>query len=528
MNNNYTVNSQFQYNTNYRFGDGNVYSPKLQRTAIISGWPWITWDSAELQDNKYPIYLAGLSVLQPIHGTALANKIALMQGDALYADTTDEYKRVIVESLIQKFNLKELWDRIVTDFETFNGFSFTVRYNKKGYICGLDHIDFGDVRLAREGWDDKYNRCFYISADWANIYYPATTQNDEQIKKPEGTNFPRKWHGYNPDKFDVNVAENDQYNTSYAQIYWYSNYTPQNKFYPIAPYAPAIQYIQLEWELSQFHRASVQNGFSPSAIVQMVDDSLAQVQEPYTDRRILDINGNVIENPEWIAYDRKRYVLDGIRNSFTGANNANKIITQIVSNKDQFANITTFNNSLDNNIMSNLTELTTQKVISAHQLTSPVIAGQSGGQQLGGNQNEIIAAIAMFEDLYVLPRRQRLLKALNDMLNRVLPGLNLGCINVKDTHQVALMLTDAAQREVLTTNERRKAVGYKPVDGGDTIVGLDQMPIDNKPEDLFTESTNTDVRTGFNKLAQKIAEDPVFGAQLHSFLGNTSIIKNKK
>jgi len=464
-------------NLNFRTASvaNNPYSAEIKRTPPISGWRWIFWNSANSNDNNYPVYLASLKTMSPVHATALANKIAMITGED-FVCLDSRYENILLgrHGIANRLKLWDLWRKMVTDYETYGGVAIFVRWAKEGHIAGLEHLDFGSVRIGRENWDARGMRTFYVSNDWANIFYPA--EAGESIG-PAGNNYPRAWAEYNPSWIDRDVAERQGETSAYCQIYYYADYTPQNNFYPVPNYSAAIQYIQLEAELAQFHRATVQNGFSPSAIMQIVNSSLANVEPP------AEIPP---EDPaayaEWqykrSLYDAKQQFLDNIREYFTGSGNGGKIMIQIVNSKDELAQFTAVPKDLSANTLEELTTLTRSAIISAHQLNSPVMAGIPPSASFGGLGNESISANALFNENYAKPRRRNLLRILNELLDKIHPGL--GCLGIKSGTNIAFTLTDAAQAQIMTINERRMLAGLGPIEGGDQIVGLtENMPEPN-------------------------------------------------
>jgi len=104
--------------------------------------------------------------------------------------------------------------------------------------------------------------------------------------------------------------------------------------------------------------------------------------------------------------------------------------------------------------------------------------------------NGSISANALFNDNYVRPRRQLLLNILNRLLDYMYPGL--GCLAIQTSNNIAFTLTDAAQAQILTINERRELAGKGPIPGGDIIAGLTP---DLPAPDIKPSRTQTDLLT---------------------------------
>src|SRR5574343_558163 len=132
------------YNSNFRTGTiaNNPYTPEIKRTPPIQVLPWIYWNSADAADNLYPIYLAALKTMSPLHSTALNNKIGLVQGEEFIC-TNPAFANVLLGpgGIADRLDLWELWRRMVVDYETFGGVSLFCRWAEAGHLTRIEHVD---------------------------------------------------------------------------------------------------------------------------------------------------------------------------------------------------------------------------------------------------------------------------------------------------------------------------------------------------------------------------------------------------
>ena len=85
--------------------------------------------------------------------------------------------------------------------------------------------------------------------------------------------------------------------------------------------------------------------------------------------------------------------------------------------------ITPFNASANADIYNNVEGIIFQKIVSAHRLSSPTLAGVSGGGNLSGNAAEIIDAYVLYNYTVIAQLRRNILDHLNRFtkINRTSP-----------------------------------------------------------------------------------------------------------
>jgi hypothetical protein len=459
--------------------DGSYYvrartdlSPALIRTPASSYIPWIEWSAEAGAPNVYPYFLEDMRKVSPIHATALQNKMTLVAGDMLFADSSNELKRMATEALISKIGLSDIWMRVVSDYEMFNGFALLIRYNRQGLIAAVEHLDFANVRMAREGHENKPGyRKFFFSPDWGNV---------SLFGSGDKRNTPKCFLEFNPDFFDYEPEECDGYSTSHCQILWHANYFGSGGIYPMPSYVGAMTWIRIENEIANFQLNSVRRGYHPAYFLQIVNDAWGKVNNLSPDAARHPENRNMLSAIDGFS---KRFA-----DRFAGVGNAGGVMLQTIQDKEHQTIVTPMTNNVDSMTLMNNLELARSCIITAHQFTSPTLAGLSGGQQLGGASNELRAALAVFVDTYILPRQTELLSKINGLISKIIGPQNAAPVLVRDTHSALMHSTEAERSQILTINERRKSLGVEPIPGGD-IIGAWKSPVPAEHQ------TNTAINT---------------------------------
>jgi hypothetical protein len=186
---------------------------------------------------------------------------------------------------------------------------------------------------------------YWLSKDW------------KQHKKEDYKPF------YVP-KFDITSLKKDK-----VQIYYFIQHYPALYFYSQPDYSAALMYVELETEMQNFHLSSIKNGFNPSL----------QITFP--------------NQPS----EQERFIIEqDLTEHFGGSQGVNKPIVSFVDGIENKILVEPIQSTANADIYNTLNDLCTQKIISAHRLSSPTLAGLPGAGSLGGNGSEISTAYDYF------------------------------------------------------------------------------------------------------------------------------------
>lgn len=310
---------------------------------------WINYG----EENNLPQRIIDLNNESPVNKSIIENKVTYICGAGIDDST-----------YCGRPNTIEDWDclieKLAKDYVTFGGFCFQLIVNENGASRSLFHSDFSKVRV---GETDDYGTpiSFFISNDW---------------KKTSGQYAPVEIKAYGTE----DLMHGEPY------LYFYKDYEPGLDYYPVPHYYSALNYIEADGLLGRFYRNSINNGFAPSVII------------------------TIPSNP---ADEAKAQFNKDMQASFSGTNGANSIVVLYGESHDIKPEVTPFVASDNADLYNNVNDVIFQKIISAHRLSSPTLAGLSGTGNLSGNAGEIINSFILYNYTVIHKLRRKLLDTLN-------------------------------------------------------------------------------------------------------------------
>ena len=336
---------------------------------------WINYG----RDNLFPQQIIGLNSNSAVNSSILESKVTFICGKGVN-DTREG-----LGNYVGRPNQQETWDglieKIATDYTLFGGFAFQVILNNNGATVSLFHQDFSSVRIGLPDEEGDIAN-YFIANDWRR-----TTGKEKPIEI-------EAWRG-------ISEAQ-----TGKAYLFYYAGYTPGLRFYPVPSFYPAINYVKADGALGEFYNNSINNGFTPSVVI--------------------SVPGNPDEE-EKARFQRQ------VEDTFSGAKNACNILVIWGENDAVKPSITPFSSSTNADLYNNIEGIIFQKIISAHRLSSPTLAGVSGSGSLSGNANEIVSSYILYNYSVVEQLRRKIL----DTLNRFTKINGLGALSVNDLDVVA-------------------------------------------------------------------------------------------
>lgn len=309
--------------------------------------------------NDFPQRIIGINAKSPVNTAIIDSTVTYICGKGV-RDTPEN-----ADLYVGRPNPAQSWDDIIEpvakDFKTFGGFYFQVIVNKGSTTVSLFHQDYSTVRIGSIDPTGK-PLSFFISNDWSK-----TTGKLKPIELPI-------WPGMKSAKKSV------------AYMFHYYDYTPGLLHYSVPGYFAALDYVRADGTLGQFYNNSIDNGFTPSVVIKMPS------------------------NP---PKEKKAEFQSQMEDAFAGANGASSIVILWGENNDVRPDIVPFNASANADIYNNVEAIVFQKIISAHRLSSPTLAGVSGSGNLSGNAAEIIDAYILYNYTVIAKMRSKILDKLN-------------------------------------------------------------------------------------------------------------------
>jgi hypothetical protein len=327
------------------------YVPKSYREGTQGDW--VNYGD----DNLYPQYLVDLYHASPTHN-ALCTTIAMMVfGEGF------EPADLNAKLLAAQWDLDSELRKCAIDLKIQNGFALEVNWSlDRSTIANISHLPFENVR---SGFCDENEVVdwYYYSRDWMD-------------KRQEPTAIAR----FNPET-------KNEYPT---QILYMKPFSVGSYYYPKPDYIGAINYIELEKEISVFHINNIKNGLSPSFAIHFK---------------------NGIPSDE-----ERRMIRRDIENQAAGAQNAGKFWMTFSDEPDRAPTIEPFALSDADKQYQFLSEETTAKIMIGHRVTNPQMFGVMVAGKLGGG-SEMEASAELFDQQVVQPFRMILEDAVETLLN---------------------------------------------------------------------------------------------------------------
>jgi hypothetical protein len=437
---------------------------------------WINYGA----DNDFPQYLRDLSHESPVHGSLVVAIGDMIAGKGI---ESEQY-----QAELDALDIDALTYACSHDLKLFGGFYIEVIWsNDRTVISKLNAIPFEECRIAVNQDDDSEIGIFH-SYDWSNTR-----------KKKNTPEFIPKYN------YLTREAEP-------RQIYWCFTFTGSDT-YPRPDYWSAINYIELDKQISIFHINQISNGLFPSTIINFY-------------------NGQA--TPE-----QKQQMMQDWENKMSGARNAGKVVMFFNERDQPKTEITPFPVNDADKQYQLMDTTATQKIITAHRVTTPLLFGiRDTGGGFGSNKDEMAVGLEIFNKQVIEPYQAKINKSITELLSNQMPGVSFEIVpntpliteQVAATTNANAIGTDAAPASLNTDQithivqtvlsalnpsnsmELKKKVDDSTV--GDALIALGE---DASEDWLLIDAYNADdeiehefaVRTGAARPAAKSEQDAI-------------------
>jgi hypothetical protein len=315
--------------------------------------------------NDFPQYLRDLSHESPVHGSLVVAIGDMIAGKGIQSE---QY-----QAELDALNIDTLTYACAKDLKLFGGFFIEVIWsNDRTVISKLNAIPFEECRIAVNQEDESEIGIFH-SYDWSNIRKKKNT--------PE----------FIP-KYNYLTREQEP-----RQIYWCFTYTGSDS-YPRPDYWSAINYIELDKQISIFHINQISNGLFPSTIINFY-------------------NGQA--TPE----QKQQMMLDW-ENKMSGARNAGKVVMFFNERDQPKTEITPFPVNDADKQYQLMNDTAQQKIITAHRVTTPLLFGIRENTGFGSNKDEMAIGLEIFNKQVVEPYQAMINRSIEELLGNQLPGVD--------------------------------------------------------------------------------------------------------
>lgn len=273
--------------------------------------------------NDYPFFLIDMLNGSAWHQGIVRNKTFYIAGSGLEVTSGDA--ALFMQNPWSDFDMNDIVQRMVFDFEVFGAMAVIGTWNKEGSrVVRWEHIDIDAIRISED------ERLYYVSDDW-----------NAREQTPEATNF-RTYPAL------------DESNPVGSFILYYKEPAKKAKgekgIYPKPAYSGGITAIQTDVDISKFHMYEIQNGFKAGTLINLASGF-----------------------PETTEEERK--IKEQIKGRTQSVEDAGEIIITFSDSADTAPTVLSLNgNDLSDRYL--MTEKSVQQnILVAHSVTSPSLFG---------------------------------------------------------------------------------------------------------------------------------------------------------
>jgi hypothetical protein len=367
---------------------------------------WVIYGTDDPWRNRYPDYLLHLFNRSAKHYAIVNGKVDYIVGNGWSVDGTG--LTTVNLARLQKFinepnpdeTLNEILAKVAVDLEIFGGFALEIIPDKKGGMAEIRHAEFAKYRVSKDG------KQFFYSEDWKS----STPKDVETIPAFDWTEKPTG-----------------------KQLLYVKAYHPQSDWYPLPPYLGAVPYIEIDYEIANFHLSSVKNGFVAGTMINF-------------------FNGQPTE-------EEQQAIEDKITEKFCGTDNANKILLNFNDSKEQSAEILRMDGNDFDKRFDILNDTVRQEIFTGHRIVDPALFGiQDTG--MFTNRTQIRDSYELFKNTYVNGRQRFIESIFNGLAS--LAGFEKRLI-IQDSEPISESFSEATKVGVMTRDEIRAELGLPPL-----------------------------------------------------------------
>jgi DNA-binding Lrp family transcriptional regulator len=293
------------------------------------------------EDNLYPNFLLEKINKSSKHNGIVLGKVNYIIGNGI------SYKSGR-ENITPNKNetLNDFLKKVSIDIEIFGGVYIELHYNALGQVGAMYHVPYQKVRA------NKDQTQYYIK-DWTQ----SVRVQPEIVA------------AYNP---AVKQGK---------QILCYKEYRPGLDIYSYPNYIGALNWIEIDIELSKYHLSTIKNGMFSSKLINFNEGK---------------------PSPE-----EQQVVETKFKKKFTGSENAGGIVLSFSDDPAKAPTVLDLSNTDLDKHFEILNKTVEQQIFVGHQVTSPVLFGIKTEGQLGG-RTEIRDSFEIFKTTYVNDKQRSL------------------------------------------------------------------------------------------------------------------------
>ena len=327
------------------------------------------------KDNSFFKYVIDRFNGSPTNESIINTYCELIYGKGISVNGTNE----IYEDLNEIFNKREQ-KKCIADYKIFGMYAMQFIRSKGGTIASIEHLPID--KLGMEKTDGKGNiNNVYFCDDWSNTYK----------RKPQKLPM---FKGKMTESLMVKVV---------------APYQPGKVYFSDPNYLAALQYAELEEEISNFSINHIQNGLSFGYIINFN-------------------NGGALSD------EQKSQIEFKIKQKLTGSNNAGKFILSFNDGKEAEVTVVPLEVNDAHSQWEFLSREAMNKIVVAHG-AFPALFGLETSGGFASNADELDVQSKLIQDYSITPMQQTFIDELSSVLE--INGLetDLAFIPLRDTYK---------------------------------------------------------------------------------------------
>lgn len=323
---------------------------------------WTTWGFNNMRGD----YLLNLLNKSSKHNAIIKSKSSMIGGSGWNKDNLSLKALLFLDNTYSKYGMDEILARLSYDLEVFGAFALKISWsNDRKSIAKIEHISPSCIRIQEAEKEDEVDKYWYSEdPEYFDNLYSRRRKNKVVL-------YPG---------FDASNRQDGH------QILYVKDFRPVHSIYGIPEYISAEEWINLEWEISQFHLSSVQNGFHPSMVINF---------------------GSGIPGTEEMDNIIRR-----LKSEYEGASKGGKVIFTFSDGSQNAPTITPINLNDSDKRFIELNKEVTEGILCGHRVINPTLFGIKTEGELGGT-NDILESMAVFNAQYVVPKQKLIEREFN-------------------------------------------------------------------------------------------------------------------
>ncbi|QDP64146.1 MAG: putative portal protein [Prokaryotic dsDNA virus sp.] len=376
----------------------------------VQGKDWISYGS----DDCYGDYLESLYLGSSIHSAIVNGVGAMIYGkglDAVERDDSEANKEqwLRLQTLLNTSD-DDLLKKLALDLKLYGQCYVNTIWNKaRTSVVQMKHLPVHTMRAGIADSDGKIHEWYYKSS----------------------------WNRAN-DRVKPNVLKSFSIEdrTSASTVLQIKRYSPSFHYYGLPDSQGSNGYVELDIQVQSFHLNNIKNSLMPSMM--------------------LSFSNGIPTDQERSDIERKVY------EKFSGSNNAGKLLITFNDGPETAPKIEPITSNGSDDMYTYLSGEITNKVLTGHRITSPLLFGVSGNSNWGSNADELNDSYSLFHNTVVEEFQDILLKGLSPVFTAnsinldlfFVPSKPANFINIDDdTTEVAEAPKEEMSTDVHETDE---------------------------------------------------------------------------